>query len=97
MKLGATITSERGKAVTKTGNERIEIEIVGEDRERCIGRIVYQMAGNDYIISISLPNGYQTTERIKTIGNLKHGKCTIDTWDTNCKGCAICKRKIEQD
>lgn len=27
MKLGATITSERGKAVTKTGNERLEIKI----------------------------------------------------------------------
>jgi hypothetical protein len=31
MRLGATITSERGKAVTKTGNEFIEVNITDSE------------------------------------------------------------------
>jgi hypothetical protein len=38
MKLFLTAQSERGKAITKSGNEFIEIEIRGEDR-RLIGFI----------------------------------------------------------
>jgi hypothetical protein len=34
MKLHATITSERGKPVSKSGNDRLEISVVNENRKQ---------------------------------------------------------------
>lgn len=72
MKLGATITSERGKAVTKTGNEYLHIDIKNE-----YGDIVAKVAYTDSGISI-MSTVYCESERVdrlieKRNGNLKHG------------------------
>jgi hypothetical protein len=47
MKLGATITSERGKAITKTGNDYLEINITDEKCEM-ITSIILERHGNLY-------------------------------------------------
>ncbi len=80
MKLGATITSERGKPVTKTGNERLEISINDENKEILslyiipdfpYSRISVYVTGKGNIGTFYVPT--------KSIGNLKHGK------DPTCK------------
>lgn len=89
MKLGATITSERGKAVTKTGNDYITVQITNSANE-----IVCTLHINDGGTDKEWNNGctvvtanyerYRTIvrripwENIKNNGNLKHGN-TLDT------------------
>lgn len=91
MKLGATITSERGKAVTKTGNEFIEV-ILNDEQNNTIGRLTMryqplngslQTHDNIEILFSGSKNGnYQVLKDIpvlkKNNGNLKHGKETME-------------------
>lgn len=82
MKLGATITSERGKAVTKTGNENIKIDLLDESGA-CKATVImeYISEGNQKIHFMynQIINPFTITvnhERVQeSIGNLKHGKC----------------------
>jgi hypothetical protein len=73
MKLGATITSERGKPVTKTGNEFINVAFNYEKKQRLLVTIQYK--NGNYELWVKHEN-----EPIKMIaiekenGNLKHGK-----------------------
>jgi hypothetical protein len=40
MKLHLTATSERGKPITKSGNDWLKIEVVNEDREIVFSKII---------------------------------------------------------
>lgn len=87
MKLGAIITSERGKAVTKTGNEYIETlySLTGRDSNNYRVRVIDDSKiGKIYFIVESYFFGkwreivnevtyINVTE--KENGSLKHGKC----------------------
>lgn len=72
MKLGATITSERGKAVTKTGNDRIEMHVMDENR-RTIAYITVLPSGTVIIDDIDTKE--EVIIREKENGGLKHDKC----------------------
>ncbi len=93
MKLYATTTSERASK-GQGGQKYIEIEITTENREQCIGRIKYLMASDtDIIMSVSLPNGYQTTERIRNIilkGEKKKGEICRHCGRVHKNDTAIC-------
>lgn len=82
MKLGATITSERGRPVTKTGNEYMTIAISDDNREVIAILHVYPYrddVGDGYKADITFADhvyGKAIGEHIdiKNNGNLKHGK-----------------------
>ncbi len=84
MKLGATITSERGKFVTKTGNEYLNINLNNEK-----GNIVYRVHYTEKSIVI-LEDDKCIFQKLN--GNLKHGTCSgkHDTVHAiiNCKDCS---------
>lgn len=73
MKLGATITSERGKPITKTGNENLEIKISGENKETLLEiRIIPSNFGYEM-------KGWTNENKffsffLKETGSLKQGK-----------------------
>lgn len=67
MKLGVTITSERGKAVTKTGNEYIIIQM-NTDNKSC-----YDIYLDNEKITVFDVVEQKEILRIEN-GNLKHGK-----------------------
>lgn len=60
MKLYATMTSERGKPVSKSGNEYLQIDILDEDRQSlftlCLKKSYYNINGQNYTLTI---NNYQ--------------------------------------
>lgn len=95
MRLGATITSERGKPVTKTGNEYLEIIITNERGEQEL-RLDITRDEDGFIADVL---DYSTGEvvRVKENGSPKHGKtCAVcgqasDDIDVKglCHDCAI--------
>lgn len=80
MNLGAIITSERGKAITKTGNEYINVTIYDEEQTKMLdihisthkGVVIYESSQNYFNIAIEK----------KSSGNLKHGK--KNDWCNDC-------------
>jgi len=91
MKLGATITSERGKPVTKTGNDYLKIDITDEKGEM-ITNIILERHGNLYGFSYHTGQIASIGVISKENGNLKHGTCSgkHDTVHAiiNCKDCS---------
>lgn len=81
MKLGATITSERGKTVSKTGNERLDIQLTGEN-QKSIGVLALRIINDHIYTAILFRDGEgvnlfsidMDTEEIKTSENLRHDK-----------------------
>lgn len=97
MKLGATITSERGKPVTKTGNEYINISIT-DDNNEVIGEVVLQRSTDglgDIIYQRTWFREGIYTWNEKKNGSLKHGiKCSrtdcnnlVETTGDECREC----------
>ncbi len=91
MKLGATITSERGKPVTKTGNEYLEIDIKDDNHQVIAEMRVYiknDSVGEypDIIIKwadhVYINGQHGLDAEITTNGSLKHGKYKI-----RCNNC----------
>lgn len=78
MKLGATITSERGKAVTKTGNDFLSINIY-DDKKICHGTIIIYPS---LTMDIYYRGHKININKDKYNGNLKHG--------TTCRYCGKC-------
>ena len=81
MKLGATITSERGKPVTKTGNQNITFRLLDEK-----GKEKYLIIYSDIALTVyEIVNEKGAGKRIlyKENGNLKHGKCVCAYHDKN--------------
>lgn len=72
MKLGATITSERGKPVTKTGNRYININLT-DDRGVTYGEIQIEQEEGFFYPTIKIDSIGRVGE-LKENGNLKHGK-----------------------
>ncbi len=79
MKLGATITSERGKFVTKTGNEYLNINLNNEK-----GNIVYRVHYTEKSIVI-LEDDKCIFQKLN--GNLKHGECKHGNAPESCATC----------
>lgn len=80
MRLGATITSERGKAITKTGNEYININVVN-DKGHLLAYI--QVLEEENTIRVVVPSGIalkqeEVTLKLRNNENLKHDKCNHD-------------------
>lgn len=86
MRLGATMTSERGKAVTKTGNDYLETlySLTGRDSNNYRVRVIDDSKiGQIYFIVESqffgkwreIVNEVIYTNVAKSIGSLKHGEC----------------------
>ena len=72
MKLGATITSERGKSITKTGNINIKIDLLDEN-----GNQKYFIMYTDtllHVYEIVNKQGGGKLILTKENGNLKHGR-----------------------
>jgi len=69
MRLGATITSERGKPVTKTGNEYIQIQI--NDEKGIIYGSIHIYPTVDKYVFVQI---HGQKEDFRLNGNLKHGK-----------------------
>ena len=77
MKLGATIQSERGKPVTKTGNEYLNIEVLNEKKYPVIQLHAKPFGENGLIHAIIRIDGQEKiiwAGYLKNNGNLKHGK-----------------------
>lgn len=78
MKLGATLGSERGKGVSKTGNEYIDIAIL-DAKQNTIASLRLKHGYHDVHKRDMYELCYQTfsdticVAQIKEIGNLKHG------------------------
>lgn len=88
MKLHTTISSERGKPVTKSGNEYLKIEIVNEKRQR-IGLITCDIDG--LILKNEITGQeYETLFNQKTTRECKHHYNYIgntDEYDHKCVKC----------
>jgi hypothetical protein len=96
MKLGATISSERGKPVTKTGNDYLEIVVKGEDGT-LIARLTIKPAYHNkselhYYDNTMQSDGFTSNPSIKKNGNLKHDKCTCIPDST--KMCPYCYENV---
>lgn len=91
MKLGATVTSERGKAISKTGNEYLSISIKNEKQETIANitiedsniRIDYERALINNIKRIPWDN-------LKSNENLKHDKHINGYTGEICNGLCQC-------
>lgn len=94
MKLGCTVTSERGKAVTKTGNDFIEVSITDKFENKVLTIRIANTVGELPLSSITINGNQNILDALsakiqrKTNENLKHGKCNHD-WDNYGK-CTIC-------
>ena len=102
MKLFTTITSERGKPVTKSGNENLHIEIKGENRQ-VIATMTFRLEKTDdgkgqSVIAQFLPSGKRASEtevweifldKPKTARECKHGVRIDET-------CLICSPELKE-
>lgn len=91
MKLATTITSERGKALTKTGNEHIlvimTVEIDGKPQQIASMSISNNHMVDCYNFSCTLPSGEKLFNRIEKKKE-SHGKyCCGDHTTHNHLGC----------
>ena len=91
MKLGSIITSERGKPVTKTGNQNITINLLDEN-----GNEKYLVIYSDIALTVyEIVNDRGAGKRVfykelKSNGNLKHGnQCYIEHKSGQYAGCSI--------
>lgn len=70
MKLHLTATSERGKPVSKSGNDFVEVSIMDENRQKIVKLLV---AIDEDIIRCSIKTGenvwLDNPAELKTIGN----------------------------
>lgn len=87
MRLGATITSERGKAVTKTANTELVVTINIENID--IGRIVtrYEGVNPTRIYYYPIGGSGRTLLYEKINENLKHDKCKHGNVPEVCATC----------
>lgn len=83
MKLGATTTSERGKAITKTGNNFLNINLT-DDRGVSYCELLIEQEEGFFYPTVKV-DSLGKVEELKTSGNLKHGKeyqrATDGEWD----------------
>ncbi len=74
MKLGATITSERGKAITKTGNDFIEVCLNGEKGEILALFKIYAPYKAHSSVDSYIIHWLEITKDGKPTGTVLHGE-----------------------
>ncbi len=101
MKLGATISSERGKAVIKTGNEYLKVTIL-DSTENEVMELKFVTIKDNVILKniwVGDMNAGSLEKYIKENGNLKHGTvCNFGSCQNTAYKYGVCKKhqSVEQ-